>query len=205
MQPRIGLLLWLSLGLTGLIAVPAAGLDGVTSLLERRRDKVVLQKYDVSCGAAALATLLTYQHGDPVTEREVAAGLIRRDEYLKNPEIVRFSGGFSLLDLKHYAETRGYEGRGFGDVTLADLRDLAPAILPVRFNGYDHFVVFRGARNGRVLLADPAWGNRRMSIAEFEAAWLNSSEFGRLAFVIMRRDGIKPLNQLAPSADDFRF
>ena len=44
-----------------------------------RRDRVVVQKWDLSCGAAALATILTYQHGDPVPEREIATGLIQRE------------------------------------------------------------------------------------------------------------------------------
>jgi predicted double-glycine peptidase len=34
------------------------------------------------CGAAALATLLNYQHGDPISEREIAKGLIQREEYI---------------------------------------------------------------------------------------------------------------------------
>ena len=51
-------------------------------LLEMRHDNVVVQEWDLSCGAAALATILNHQYDDPVSEREIAAGLIRRDEYL---------------------------------------------------------------------------------------------------------------------------
>ena len=191
------------MALIGPTMAPAFGLEPVTSLLDRRRDKVVIQQYDISCGAAALATLLTYQHGDPVSEREVAEGLIRREEYLKRPTLVRVQGGFSFLDLKRFVEARGYEGRGFGHLTVADLRSLAPAIIPVRFDGYDHFVVFRGERNGSVLLADPAWGNRTMPAARLEAAWINSPQLGRLAFVVVRRDDLNPFNQLTPRAGEF--
>ena len=56
----------------------AAERGPVKSLLEMRRDRVVVQKWDLSCGAAALATLLNYQHGDPVPEREIAKVLIQR-------------------------------------------------------------------------------------------------------------------------------
>ena len=181
----------------------AAGLEPVRSLLELRRDGVVVQNYDLSCGAAALATLLTYQHGDPVSEREVATGLIQREKYLKNPDLVLAQRGFSLLDLKRFADARGYEGVGFGRLTLSDLVDLAPAIVPVRFKGYDHFVIFRGILGDQVLLADPAWGNRTMRVERFEAAWLDSPEFGRVGFVIERREGVALPNRLAPRLDDF--
>ena len=201
------------LGLSGsppALAVIAAGDNAgwpgtkpVRSLLEMRRDRVVVQGWDLSCGAAALATLLTYQHGDPVSEREIAAGLIRREEYLKNPEMVRARQGFSLLDLKRFVQGRGYQGRGLGQVTLTDLLDLAPAIVPVRLKGYDHFVVFRGMKGDRVLIADPAWGNRTLPVERFEAAWLDSPEFGKVAFVVERPDGVAPPNQLAPRPIDF--
>src|SRR5690606_5283590 len=82
----------------------ADGRGPVTSLLEMRRDRVVVQQWDLSCGAAALATLLNYQHGDAVSEREVARGLIQREEYLEQPLLVQARQGFSLLDLKRYVE-----------------------------------------------------------------------------------------------------
>ena len=46
----------------------------VKSLLEMRHDNVVVQEWDLSCGAAALATILNYQYDDPVSEREIAEG-----------------------------------------------------------------------------------------------------------------------------------
>ncbi|MEM9263647.1 MAG: hypothetical protein AAGA22_08720, partial [Pseudomonadota bacterium] len=48
----------------------------VRSLLEIREEKVIRQNWDLSCGAAALATLLNFQHGERLTERTVAKGLI---------------------------------------------------------------------------------------------------------------------------------
>ncbi len=143
-----------------------------------RHATVVMQTWDLSCGAAALATLLTYDLGDPVTERAVAEAMLRRTDPLK----VRVQGGFSLLDLQEYAETRGYEAAGYGRLSLDDLVTMAPALVPVTFHGYDHFVVFRGVRGSRVILADPAFGRRTTSLAEFERAWKL-----KVAFVIARR------------------
>src|SRR5205823_3175210 len=55
-------------GLTTLVSTLAAaesdGRRAVRSLLAMRQEKVVVQKWDLSCGAAALATLLTYQHSE---------------------------------------------------------------------------------------------------------------------------------------------
>ena len=183
-------------------AASAAGRAPVRSLLEMRQDKVVVQKWDLSCGAAALATLLTYQYDDPVPEREITRGLIQREEYLADPTIVRTREGFSLLDLKRYVDGRGYEGIGFGEMTFDDLVEYAPAIVPVSFNGYNHFVVFRGVVGDRVLLADPAFGNRTMPVDAFTGSWLDSPEFGRVAFVVVPRDGSRPPNRMAPRRID---
>ena len=163
----------------------------------------MLQNWDLSCGAAALATLLNYQHGDPVSEREIATGLIGRQEYLANPLLVRLRQGFSLLDLKRYVDQRGYLGIGYGELALADLIELAPIIVPVKLNGFNHFVVFRGTRGNRVLLADPAFGNRTMLMPKFEAGWLDYANIGKVGFRVARRDGSLPPNQLAPRASDF--
>ena len=61
----------------------------VRSLLEMRQQNVVVQQWDTSCGAAALATLLRYQHGLAASEKEIA-------------DIERDIGGF-VADRPHAA------------------------------------------------------------------------------------------------------
>lgn len=135
---------------------------------------VVIQKWDVSCGAAALATVLTYSLQEPVSEREAATGMLRMTEPLK----VRYRGGFSLLDMKHFVEQRGLKGAGFRGMTFDQLRALRSPIVPIVQYGNPHFVVVRGLEaNGRVDIADPAFGNRTMSIENFEAAWTGGIGF----------------------------
>jgi predicted double-glycine peptidase len=181
----------------------ADGIRPVTSLLEMRHDNVVVQEWDLSCGAAALATILNHQYDDPVSEREVAAGLIKRDEYLANPDLVRSHNGFSLLDLKRFVDQRGYQGIGYGSLEFQDLIDMAPVMVPVDLNGYPHFVVFRGALGNRVLVADPGFGNRTMLVSKFQSAWLDYPEFGKVGFVVAPADGAAPPDRLAPTARDF--
>lgn len=150
----------------------------VTSLLELRSEKVILQQWDTSCGAAALATLLTYQHHYPVSERYIAEAMLNRGDPLK----VKVRGGFSLLDMKRFVQTLGFIGDGYQGLNLAQLNELGPAIIPVDLGAYNHFVVFRGMGNGTVLLADPAFGNRAIDQAEFQHSWL-----GNIAFIVQGR------------------
>jgi hypothetical protein len=182
----------------------APGAEPVRSLLEMRRDRVVVQEWDLSCGAAALATVLNHQHGDMIGERDVALGLIGQERYIANPQLVRLRHGFSLLDLKRFVDGRGYTGIGFGGLDLDSLTERAPAIVPIRTVGYNHFVVYRGRMGNRVLLADPAFGTRTMTIAKFQRSWLTYPVVGRVAFIVGRGDGPAPPGDLAPRAADFR-
>lgn len=175
----------------------------VKSLLEMRRDGAVVQNWDLSCGAAALATLLDYQYDDTVTEREVATGLIRRKEYIDNPNLVRWRQGFSLLDMKRYVETRGYVGIGYGKLAIDELAALAPIIVAINSLGYNHFVVFRGIEGDSVLLADPAFGNRTMTLEKFARVWIDFPDFGHIGFIVTRDGKPGKPNRLAPRPDQF--
>ncbi len=175
----------------------------VKSLLEMRQQNVIVQKFDLSCGAAALATLLNFQFGDHVTEAQINAGLIRREEYIENPELVRARQGFSLLDLKRFVDGRGYEGVGYGQLELDDLVKLAPILVPVSPVGYNHFVVFRGILHDEVLLADPAYGNRTMPTDKFKRIWIDFPELGKVGFIVTRNGKPAPPGALAPKADEF--
>lgn len=185
-----------------LASAPAAAEDGqrgvkqVRSLLELRHDRVVRQQWDLSCGAAALATILAYQHGDPVPEAIIAKAMLQQTD----PQLVQARLGFSLLDLKRFVEERGYIGTGYAEVTTGDLVDLAPAIVPVRLSTYDHFVVFRGRLGQQVVLADPAYGNRIMSVRAFEKVWQKN-----MAFVVEQRGAATSADRLTAQPDDFRI
>jgi len=175
----------------------------VRSLTEKRHQNVVRQRWELSCAAAALATILRYQYGMAVTERSVALGLINREEYIANPDLVRLRNGFSLLDLKRYVDELGYEGVGLGQLKFVDLLDRAPIIVPISVRGYPHFVVFRGATSREVLLADPAFGNVTMSIDKFENAWIDYRELGRVGFVVTKSGTLAPPGRLRARASDF--
>jgi predicted double-glycine peptidase len=157
---------------------PFAHADPVRSLLEIRQDRVVIQQWDLSCGAAALATVLTYSLGDRVSEREIGQAMLRSTEPLR----VKVRGGFSLLDMKRFAESRGFSADGYRDLSLEELLELESPIVPIVVHGYPHFVVVRGMRDGDIALADPAFGNRTMKREAFTAAWREG-----IGFVVHRR------------------
>src|SRR5918992_5681565 len=140
--------------IVALLTTGCAAPDGpVRSLLEKRQEHVIIQKWDTSCGAAALATLLTYHLDYPISEEETAKGMMRQTDPLK----VKIRGGFSLLDMKRFVGELGLPSEGYTDVTLDDLTGMAPVIVPIRVRGYDHFVVVKRVAGDNVLIADPGF------------------------------------------------
>lgn len=158
---------------------PAAPWQPVQSVLESRQSHLIVQRWDLSCGAAALATLMNFQHGEDLTEKATAEAMLRRSD----PLTVRIKGGFSLLDMKRFAQQHGYRGRGFQQLPFAQLVAMLPAIVPVDLGGYRHFLIVRTVLADQVLIADPAFGNRMLSQQAFRQAWLAG-----IAFVVSRRD-----------------
>jgi predicted double-glycine peptidase len=147
----------------------AGGLVKRHTLKELRDQYVVKQEFDFSCGAAAMATLLTYYFGDATSEQDIMQ--ILTAELSKDERKLKEWRGFSLLDLKGVAQAKGYRAAGF-KLTIEQLTQLAaPVIVFVQPLGYPHFAVLRGVNRGRVFLADPARGNLRLSVARFLSEW----------------------------------
>ena len=146
----------------------------LTSLKEARFKTTLPQQYDFSCGSAATATLLTHQYGHLVSEVDVFVQMYNNGDQAR----IR-KEGFSLLDMRRYLRSKGYEADGF-ELPLDKLQqENVPAIVLLNDRGSRHFVVVKGLRNGRVLLGDPARGTRAMPRSRFEALWDN-----RVMFVV---------------------
>ncbi len=157
------------------------------SMKDLRDQKLVRQRYDYSCGAAALATILRYGFGDEVTEREILVDLF--DLLSEDEEGLRRKEGFSLLDLQRVAQARGYKAQGFRlePQYLPELH--GPVIVFIEPRGYKHFAVLRGVRGDRVYLADPSRGNIRMPAYTFLDSWLGDNNKG-IIFVVEPKDGL---------------
>ena len=139
----------------------------VRSLLEIRHKGLIIQQWDNSCGAAALATILRFYKQIPITEEETARGMLRQTDPLR----VRTRGGFSLLDMKGYLARIGFDSDGYNNMTLDDLADKTPAIVPLSTKGFHHFVVVRTVTRDGVDIADPSFGNYSLKKAQFLAMW----------------------------------
>lgn len=167
----------------------------LTSLKEARYKSTIHQKYDFSCGSAAVATLLTYQYGYPVNEQVAFEQM-----YLHGDQAKINKEGFSMLDLKRFLDANGFDADGF-KVPIEKLQqENLPAIVLIDEKGYHHFVVVKGMRNNRLLVGDPARGTRVLSQAKFMTLWKNG-----LVFVIHNRRNLAVFNspndwKVAPAA-----
>ncbi len=83
-----------------------------------------------------------------------------------------------MLDLKHFAEARGYHAEGFSDMSIEDLlAQKTSVIVPIKAKGLDHFVVVKGIVDGHVIVADPGFGNLTMRVDRFQKLWKNGIVF----------------------------
>lgn len=159
---------------------------GVMSWWEIPFRSVVRQRYDFSCGSAAVATLLTHHYGRAVTERTVFAEMWRGGDQAAIRRV-----GFSMLEMKTFLDRAGFPTQGLR-LSLEQLAALArPAIVLIDLHGFKHFVVVKGIRGSRVLVGDSVLGLTQYDRADFERMWNN------IALAIRPGDGRAPDYDLA--------
>lgn len=151
-----------------LAILPGGGLafKPVQSMRERRFVNLVQQQTDFSCGAAAMATLLNEAYGWSFTEEQVIEGMLAGAD----PELVQHMG-FSMLDMKRYAETLGLRARGYRlqPEQLAEVK--VPSIVLLDVRGYKHFVVMQVSTDNWVYIGDPVLGHKKMTLEDFTQGW----------------------------------
>ncbi|WP_087090347.1 MULTISPECIES: putative pilus system C39 family peptidase FilB [Acinetobacter calcoaceticus/baumannii complex] len=134
---------------------------------------IVRQAYDYSCGSAALTTLLNGYVGTSLTEQQTMSGLLQYGEYQRIIE----RRSFSLLDMKRFVTAIGLDSGGYRG-EFSDLVKLGqPAIVPISYAGFKHFVVYKAYKDGRVYVADPALGNISFDENRFKEVWDNNTLF----------------------------
>ena len=138
----------------------------VVSMREARFQTIILQKFDYSCGSAALASLLTYHYDRPTDEQTVFKAMFSTGDQEKIQQ-----EGFSLLDMKVHLARQGLVADGY-KMTLDRLAKLGvPVITLINTGGYRHFVIIKGIREDDVVIGDPAQGVIIVPKAKFEPAW----------------------------------
>lgn len=166
----------------------------IDPLTELKFSNVVRQAYDYSCGSAALTTLLDFYLGRNFKEKQVMDGLL---QFGDTDRIVE-SRAFSMLDMKRLVTALGHPSGGFR-AEREDLEKLDhPAIAPIQYAGFKHFVVVRGVKEGHVFVADPAFGNISFTINRFLEIW------DRNVLFIVFPNGHKPVGGLEIRDEDLR-
>lgn len=170
---RAVMVLALSVALTrAATADPLLGLLGAqllreAGLLERgdalARDGIIRQRAELTCGPAALASLLTFYFEDPAGEDEMAK-LSGTYEQL----------GTSMLGLRNACRAKGYAAAGYR-MSLAELaKTLRQTELPVLVHYREplqHFVLVVAMEGDYVLVSDPASGSVTVETQDFVRRW----------------------------------
>lgn len=162
---------------------------------EQKFRNITQQAYDYSCGSAALTTVLEFYLGRKFEERQIMEGLLHYGDADKIVE----RRGFSMLDFKRLVTALGYPSGGF----KAEIEDLAeldhPAIVPIKYGGFKHFVVVRAVKDNRVFIADPSLGNISFTVELFKEHWDQNVLF------IVFPGNAKPIDGLELREEDMRF
>jgi predicted double-glycine peptidase len=130
---------------------------------EQTKDGVYRQRAELTCGPAALASLLTFYWRDRCSEDEIAklAGTYERL-------------GTSLLGLRDAARVRGHRAAGY-HLTFPQLEGVLRAsglpLLAHYREPLEHFVVVVAVVGDEVLVSDPAAGSVSLSRVDFERRW----------------------------------
>lgn len=127
------------------------------------RGSIIMQTSEVTCGPAALATLLHYYFGEDCTEAELTelTGTYRK-------------GTTTLLSLYNVCQAKGYEPIGY-KMTLPQLiEEVRRSGVPVLVHFKEptlHYALVDGAVGDFLLVSDPAWGEVTIHKDDFLRRW----------------------------------
>lgn len=169
-------------GLAALSAGSSAGADTVRPVVTWQAAKyidIVRQHYDFSCGAASLATLIDGYFGKKFTEQQVLS--VARARYSLAEWKAKQKEGLSVEDLAFIAGKLGFDSEAAAIGMSGLLQIKGPVLIHVNTGNYLHFTVFRGVKDGSILIADPVIGNIRYTPARFK------TEYTGVALAIWKR------------------
>jgi predicted double-glycine peptidase len=124
-----------------------------------RDDGIVKQRYDYSCGAASMATILNAVYGRNFSEMDLLKA------------IDKGTGRASFHDMAHSLNELGFRAQGYAASWEQLVKLKIPVIVYLKFRTDDHFSVVRGIDGDTVWLADPSLGHRTFSRAQFLSMW----------------------------------
>lgn len=148
-------------------SLDATARDGDPTLLDLRYQGVVRQTTEYSCGAAALACLLSLYFGVAATESEVL-DLVEAQVTARGEEPGPGTG-LTAYDLKKASSTLGLQLVGY-ELSVEQVEEYFacggfPMIAHVT-KPCSHYLVVVGMRDETLLLSDPGWGRYAASATE---------------------------------------
>ena len=188
------------LAIAGCAAGAGSPVEKPLSFVEVKFAQTVRQQFDFSCGAATVATMLTYYWGRETSEIEVMTVL--RSRYPSEDWKKLQDQGFSFDDLIWTVNKFGFEGQG-AELPAEELGKLeGPVIVHLNKGKFEHFSVVRAAKAGNVFLSDPVTGAVTMSLEEFSrqytgkalAIWKRGAPLPKMAILA------RPYPPIDPSA-----
>ena len=130
-----------------------------------------LCKVDSSCASASVSIILNNKFGVKLSEVEVWSGLFQKGV----SDVIKGRNGFSLLDIKQYLESEGYQADGFS-LTKNDFiamfekldnDDQFPVVIPVSYIDVKRYVVLVGGDTTYAYIYDPAFGRYKIKHHDF--------------------------------------
>lgn len=207
LKASAAILLTIALGFTG-CGVMDAGNEPIRapySYKALRYKETVRQLLDFSCGAASLATILTYFFDRKTSELEVLA--IVRSRYPTDAEWKKKEGaGLSFDDMIFASEVLGYKAAGV-KISVSELKNISgPVIVHLKRNDLEHFSVLRKFDGQTAYLSDPILGLVGLHVGRFEAefqghalgVWREGEPLPFAAPLATIRDGLSVSNAIRP-------
>ena len=168
----------------------------VKSWLELKNENMIKQEYDYSCGSATLATILKYYYDLEIDEKTVLDGVLelRGLSQEDKKEFENSEMSLSFYDLANYANSLNFKAVGLS-LDMDSLKKLqVPVILFVKIRKDEHFTIYKSMDENFVYLADPTFGNIKISIAKFEEMFYQREDLthpGKILAIIPKSDDVK--------------
>lgn len=138
----------------------------------------VLQRYEESCGAAALATIMKL-YGKTISEQEIVDKASKTDM-------------LSFAEMANISKDVGFKASGYKISTDTFEQLTVPVIARVdNRENYAHFVVVVNHNGNFVSIFDPSFGYYIQSKKEF-FQWWNEKDYGYILIVMPEKNIVKP-------------
>ena len=124
-----------------------------------KKNLIVLQDGYKECGAASLLSIIHYYKGSISMARLVELTNTNKE-------------GTNFYQLKQAAEKLGFNANGYKTNNYNTLQEIeTPFIIQIIDKNYEHFCVVYTMKKNKVIVMDPAIGQREILIEEFKNIW----------------------------------